>query len=186
MARLLAPVLPLALDTFAVSAALAVAGVSGRRRLSLSLVFALFEGGMPLVGLAVGALVGAAIGGLADYVAIVLLAALGVYMFRAEESGQEARIATLARSTGLTFIAVGLAVSIDELAIGFAVGVARVPVVPAILLISLQAFAVSQLGFGVGLRIGEAVREGAERIAGGILILLAALLLLAKFAPVPF
>jgi putative Mn2+ efflux pump MntP len=48
--RLAALILPLALDTFAVSAAIGVAGIDKRQRLRLSLVFAAFEGLMPLVG----------------------------------------------------------------------------------------------------------------------------------------
>jgi putative Mn2+ efflux pump MntP len=41
---------------------------------------------------------------------------------------------------------IGLTVSLDELAIGFALGLSRVPVVAAVLLIAGQAFLVSQLG----------------------------------------
>ncbi|SRR5712692_1893899 len=185
MLRLIALVLPLALDTFAVSAALGIAGVSSRQRLRLGLLFAGFEGGMPLVGLALGAAVGSLIGGFADYVAIVALAALGLYILLADEEKEEARIGRFATSSGFAFVAVGLAVSLDELAIGFALGLARVPIVRALILIAVQAFVVSQVGFGLGRRVGETVREGAERLAGVTLIAIAGLLLLAKLGAVP-
>ncbi len=180
MWRLFALVLPLALDTFAVSAALGIAGVSSRQRLRLGLLFAGFEGGMPLVGLAVGAVIGGVIGGFADYVAVVALAVLGVYVLLADEAKEEARVARFAQSSGLTLVAVGLSVSLDELAIGFALGLARVPILPALILIAVQAFVVSQVGFGLGRRIGESVREGAERLAGVALIGIAVLLLLSR------
>ncbi len=180
MWRLFALVVPLALDTFAVSAALGIAGVSSQQRLRLGLLFAGFEGGMPLVGLAVGAAIGSLIGGFADYVAVVALAALGVYVLLADEEKEEARVAQFARSRGFALIAVGLSVSLDELAIGFALGLARVPIVPALILIAVQAFVISQVGFGLGRRIGESVREGAERLAGIALIGIAGLLLLAR------
>ncbi len=185
MWRLFALVLPLALDTFAVSAALGIAGVNSRQRLRLGLLFAGFEGGMPLVGLVVGAAIGGVIGGFADYVAVVALAGLGVYLLLADEAKEEARVARFAQLSGLALIAVGLSVSLDELAIGFALGLARVPIVPALILIAVQAFVVSQIGFGLGRRIGESVREGAERLAGIALIAVAGLVLLSRLGLVP-
>lgn len=56
----------LVLDTFAVAAALGVAGLDPRRRLRVSLLMAGFEAGMPLVGLALGAPLGHAVGSAAD------------------------------------------------------------------------------------------------------------------------
>jgi manganese efflux pump family protein len=91
------------------------------------------------------------------------------------------RLVTRTQAPGL--IALGLTVSLDELAIGFALGLARVPIVPALVLIAAQAFVVSQVGFSLGHRIGDRVREGAERVAGVALIAIAGLLLLAKFVP---
>jgi hypothetical protein len=55
-------VLPLGLDTFAVSAAIGVTGHDSGRRLRLSLLMAAFEAGIPLVGLALGAPLGHAVG----------------------------------------------------------------------------------------------------------------------------
>jgi putative Mn2+ efflux pump MntP len=72
-AKLVALVLPLGLDTFAVSAALGALGVSGRHRLRVSLLFAGLEAGMPLTGLALGAPLGRAIGSTADYLARALV-----------------------------------------------------------------------------------------------------------------
>ena len=46
--------LPLALDTFALGAALGVAGLERRDRLRVALVFTLFEAGMPIAGILVG------------------------------------------------------------------------------------------------------------------------------------
>ena len=56
--KLIALVLPLSLDTFAVSAALGVAGLSKRERWRLSLVLAGFEAVMPIVGFLAGGLLG--------------------------------------------------------------------------------------------------------------------------------
>jgi putative Mn2+ efflux pump MntP len=86
----------------------------------------------------------------------------------------------LLRTGGLAVVGLGLSISLDELAIGFTLGLLNVPVVPAIALIAAQAFVVSQVGFALGGRIGVATREGAERLAGAVLILIAAVLLVGR------
>lgn len=177
---LLALILPLGLDTFAVAAALGVAGVSGRRRLRLSLLFAGFEGGMPLIGLFLGAALGQRIGDIAGYVAIVALIGIGGYLLLADEKGEQSRAASLASSRGLVLLTAGLAVSLDELAIGFVFGLLNVPIVPAIAAIAVQAFVISQVGFELGGRVQERAREGAERLAGVALIGLGLFLVASK------
>jgi putative Mn2+ efflux pump MntP len=177
---LIAVVLPLGLDTFAVSAAVGVTGIPRPERLRLGVTFAAFEAGMPLIGLAMGAGLGSLMGAVGDYLAIAALAGLGAYLLFSGDDHEEARAARVATATGPALIAAGLSVSLDELAIGFALGLTRVPVVPALILIAAQAFVASQLGFALGRKIGESVREGAERLAGLALLLVAAALLLAS------
>lgn len=59
------------------------------------------------------------------------------------------------------------------LAIGFTLGLVKVPVPIAVVLIAVQAFVVAQLGLRLGSRVGESFREGAERVAGAALVLIA-------------
>jgi manganese efflux pump family protein len=88
-ARLIALALPLGLDTFAVAASLGALGVSGQHRLRVSLLFAGFEAGMPLIGVALGAPLGRAIGSTADYIAIGVLFGFGLYtLLGPEEDGE--------------------------------------------------------------------------------------------------
>ena len=47
-------ILPLGLDTFALAAALGVAGIPANRRGPTSLILAAFEAGMPIVGFLIG------------------------------------------------------------------------------------------------------------------------------------
>lgn len=177
MFKLIALVIPLGLDTFAVSAALAIAGLRKDQRLRVSLVFTAFEAGMPVVGLVAGRLVSTAIGALADLAAIGVLIALGLFMVLSRESHEsEQRLALLARSRGMSVLGLGVGVSIDELAIGFTLGLLNAPLLLAVVLIAVQAFVISQVGFSIGSRVGEAVQEGAERLAGAVLLLLGAAL----------
>jgi putative Mn2+ efflux pump MntP len=135
---------------------------------------------MPLVGLALGAPLGHAIGDVADYVAIGILIAFGLYTLFSDEAEEEAKVSELSTSSGLAMIALGLSVSLDELAIGFTLGLLRVPVLPVLIAIAAQAFVMSQLGLRVGARLGERVREGAERLAGIALTAVGAFLLAEK------
>ncbi|HML01597.1 MAG TPA: manganese efflux pump [Acidimicrobiales bacterium] len=173
IARLVAFVIPLGLDTFAVAAALGLTGLSPRQRLRVSLVFAAFEGLTPAVGLLIGAVLGRAIGSAADYVAGGLLITYGVYVLvRAQDEGEDEGVGRMATTHGWALILLGLSVSMDELAVGFTLGLSRVPVIPALVLIAAQAFVLSQLGIRLGVRLSARARHGTERTAGVVLGLL--------------
>jgi len=79
-------------------------------------------------------------------------------------------------------VALGLSISLDELAIGFAFGLLRLPVLPVIALIALQTFIVSQIGMRVGDGIGQRLERRAEPGAGVVLTLLVVGLVVAKLA----
>lgn len=176
--KLIGLILPLGLDTFAVAAALGITGLNRRDRTRVTVLFTGFEMGMPVVGFVVGALVGRTLGDAADYLAIAILIALGIYMLwpRSDEK-EEKRLGLLARTRGIAAVGLGISISLDELAIGFTLGLLRFPVVLVIILIGLQTILVTQLGLRLGQTVGERIREGAERVAGLALSLLGLFLL---------
>jgi putative Mn2+ efflux pump MntP len=176
VAKLVALVFPLGLDTFAVAAALGVLGVAGHHRLRISLLFTAFEAGMPLIGLALGAPLGRALGAAADYVAIAVLLAFGLYTLLGHEDDDE-RLSRLIQLRGPSAILLGVSISLDELAIGFTLGLLRLPALLVIVLIAVQTFIVTQLGLRLGHRLSERFREGAQRLAGVALAVLALVLL---------
>ena len=83
---------------------------------------------------------------------------------------------------GLVLVALGLSISLDELAIGFTIGLLHLRLWLAIVLIGAQAFIVAQLGLRLGARLSEKLRERAEQVAGLALIGLALLLVAEKLA----
>jgi putative Mn2+ efflux pump MntP len=181
--RLLAFVLPLGLDSFAVAAAIGASQVTtARQRLRISLVFVLFEGGMPLIGLGLGSALARGIGHAADYLAAAAVIGIGAWMLLADGQDEEAKAGRLTSSHGLALVALGISISLDELAIGFTIGLVGVPVIAVIVAIALQAFLAAQVGLAIGARIGERWRERAERAAGIALILLGGYLITAQFA----
>jgi putative Mn2+ efflux pump MntP len=180
--QLIALVVPLGLDTFAVASCLGLAGMPPRRRLQTSLLMAGFEAAMPLVGLALGAPLGQALGSAADYLAIAVLIAFGVHTLIAADDDGAGAIGALAGSPARlgSALLVALSVSLDELAIGFTLGLLRLPVALVIVLIGAQAFVLSQLGLRLGARIGAQLRQAADRVSGLALSALGIGLLLAK------
>lgn len=173
MFALPALILPLGLDTFAVSAALGLGGLPARERLRIALLFTTFEAGMPLIGLAAGVPLRNAIGPAAGYVAIALLFAMGIYTLVFDEGDDGERRKKPSGSWGAGALILGLSVSLDELAIGFTIGLLRLPIIPVVIFIAAQAFIAAQVGVRLGARAGERVHQNAERIAGFVFIALA-------------
>ena len=173
MLKLLAFVLPLGIDSFAVAAAIGAAqAITAWQRLRISLIFVVFEGGMPLIGVGLGAALAHGIGQVADYVAAAAVIGVGGWMLFADDEAEEDNVAGITSRRGLALVALGISISLDELAIGFSIGLSRLPVIAVIVAIALQAFTAAQLGLAIGARIAERWRERAERLAGVALILL--------------
>jgi manganese efflux pump family protein len=170
--ELIAFVFPLGLDSFAVAAAIGAAGTTTvRQRWRISVLFLVFEAGMPLVGLVVGAPLARVIGPAADYVSAATVVGIGAWMLLQGEEDEE-RAERLAVARGAALLGLGISISMDELAIGFGLGLTQLPLVPVLIGIGAQAFVATQLGLHLGGRIAERYRAAAERFAGIVLIAL--------------
>jgi putative Mn2+ efflux pump MntP len=178
--KLLAFVLPLGLDSFAVAAAIGAAGpVTAGQRLRISVIFVAFEAGMPLIGLTLGSSLARAIGDIADYVAAAAVIGVGAWMLAHSDDDEQAAGRLLA-TRGTAVVALGVSISLDELAIGFSLGLVRLPLIPVIIAIGVQALLAAQLGLSLGARISEHLRERAEQVAGVALILLGGILIVER------
>jgi putative Mn2+ efflux pump MntP len=171
--------LPLALDTLALGAALGVAGLEQRDRLRVSLIFTGFEAGMPIVGIALGRLIGGVLGTYAGYAGILFLFLAGLILLRPgrHEDDETKRLRLLAHARGLAIIDLGISISTDELTIGLSAGLLGLSIAVTVIWIAVQAFLAAQLGLRFGARVGEALRERSEQVAGIALIVVAAVLL---------
>jgi manganese efflux pump family protein len=183
----LAILLPLALDTLALAAALGIAGLEPRHRLRVALIFTAFEAGMPILGLITGHLVGGVIGGWAGVAGIVFLFAAGVLLLwpGADEEAEARRFRILVRARGLALIDLGLGISVDELTVGFSAGLLALPFAITVAWIAIQAFAAAQLGLRIGSRIAYAVRERSQQAAGVGLMGVAVVLFLLRLHGIP-
>jgi putative Mn2+ efflux pump MntP len=178
--KLILFVLPLGLDTFAVSAALGTRGLPRRQRLWVSLLMSGFEMAMPVVGVLLGDALWSLVGGSADYVAIAVLGLLGLWMVIHEEEDEGGKVAELSQAQGLFLLVLAISISLDELAIGFTIGLLHQSLWLAVVLIGAQAFVFAQIGLRLGARLNETLRERADQLAGPALLGLALLLVVEK------
>jgi putative Mn2+ efflux pump MntP len=133
---------------------------------------------MPVVGFFVGSGVGAVSGRYSDGVAAAVLFAVGAFMlWPRDEDDETDRVLLLRRARGAAILALGLGISLDELAIGFGGGLLRLPILLLAVLIAAQAFIAAQAGMRLGTWLSKDARERAEGIAGLLLIGAAALIL---------
>ncbi|HWC83189.1 MAG TPA: manganese efflux pump [Pseudonocardiaceae bacterium] len=167
-------VLPLGLDSLAVAAAIGAAGrLAERDRWRIAALFLVFEAGMPVLGLAIGAPLAEVVGPAADYVAAGAVLAIGGWMLvHGESEDEQEKAERLASARGAGLVGLGVSISLDELAIGFSLGLAHLPLVPVLIAIGGQAFIAAQLGLRFGARMAERHREAAERLAGLVLVVL--------------
>lgn len=170
--------LSLGLDTFAVALGLGLSGLPRSHWRRVGLTFALFEGGMPVVGLLIGHRVQNAIGGWAGTIAAGLLIPVGLLAIKEALSEEDADEKKLPAVQGKQLRLTGLSVSLDELAVGFSLGVLHVALGPTPAYVALQAFGITFLGLSLGVRLGARLEDKAELASGIVLTLLGIALLI--------
>ena len=120
---------------------------------------------MPLIGLTLGSSLARVIGDVADYLAAAAVIGVGAWMLTHGDGDDEQAAGRILATHGTAIVALGVSISLDELAIGFSLGLARLPLVPVIIAIGVQALIAAQLGLSLGARISEQLRERAEQVA---------------------
>lgn len=172
----------LGLDTFAVALGLGLSGLSRSQWVRVGLTFACFEGLMPVGGLFLGRHLSNVIGTRAGYIAAVLLIVVGAFALKeafTEDEDDDDQDEDTASSLlgGKKLLLTGLSVSIDELAVGFSLGLLHVAFVSTLAYIAVQAFGITFLGLALGVRLGKRLGDKAEFASGIVLIFLGIALL---------
>jgi manganese efflux pump family protein len=178
MLALIVVAISLGMTNFAASVGIGLSGVDARTRLRVGLVFGAFESGMPVVGLVVGDQVAGQVGHGARWVGAGLLIALGCYGLVASARAQ--RAVSARAETGpppappgtVRLVLSGLALSLDNLVVGFALGAYRVPVVVGAVVIGAVSVVLSLIGLELGAKVARWVGPRGEQLAGLLLIAL--------------
>lgn len=168
LAGLLLVAVSVGLSNFAASIGIGLSGVSARTRLRVGLAFGAFEALMPVAGLLLGDAARGRLGGVGHYAGGALLVLTGAYTIwrgrtpRAPEAGMATR----------SLLLTALALSVDNLVVGFAIGVYQVNILLAAVLIGIVSVLMSLIGLEIGGRLGPAFEEWSDEVGGAILILL--------------
>ena len=174
MPALLLVAVSLGLSNFAAALGIGVSGVDGRTRLRVGVTFGLFEAGMPIVGLLLGRGLADTLGHAAHWIGAALLVATGLYAavqaVRGPRGGQDqARMVPAGPRTGRLLVT-GAALSIDNLAVGFALATFHVDLAVAAVIIGAVSITMSLAGLELGSRLGAKTGERGEFLGGLVLI----------------
>ena len=174
MLGLLLVALSLGLSNFAAAVGIGVSGIDARTRWRVGVIFGLFETAMPIVGLLLGRSLASSLGHAAHWIGAALLMATGLYAIvqairRPHRYRDQDQAAPAGQRTGRLLVT-GAALSIDNLAVGFALGTFHVSLVLAAVIIGAVSVTLSLIGLELGSRIGSKTGERGELLGGLVLI----------------
>lgn len=163
--------LGLSMDAFAASICqvLQISKTSLKDTLSIGLCFGIFQGIMPIFGFILASSFASSIKAIDHWVAFILLFIIGFQMIK------ESRDASCDISKGLSLkslFSLGLATSIDAMAVGVSFAFLNVNIIRSSLIIGLTTFILSSLAFKIGNKLGMKSKQISELIGGIILIVL--------------
>jgi manganese efflux pump family protein len=167
----------LGLSNLAGAIGFGISGVSGWLRVRIAVLFGVFEAGMPVLGLALGHGVASGLGRSAHWLGGAMLIAVGVISLvlalrgSGGSEGSEVGVPSGSGPVGtgrLLFSAVAL--SVDNLAAGFALGSLRVGLAVAAPVFGVVSVVMSLAGLELGARIGAAAGDRSELIACAMLV----------------
>jgi putative Mn2+ efflux pump MntP len=157
------------LSNFAGAIGIGLSGIDARTRIRVGIAFGLFEALMPIIGLLAGQAVAGYLGHLAKYIGggiLILTGAYTIWQGRGVASEEKARKPLRTHRLLVT----ALALSIDNLAVGFALAIYRIPIVLAAVTMGVVSVAMSLAGLELGNRLGVRVEAWSEEIGGVVLI----------------
>ncbi|MGH3276943.1 MAG: manganese efflux pump MntP family protein [Streptosporangiaceae bacterium] len=176
MLGLLLVAVSVGMSNFAASVGLGASGTDRRTRLHIAIIFGIFEGGMPALGLLLGRTLAGTLGSAAHWAGAGLLIATGGYGVVRAIRGRHEPAPAQARAGQPVgrLLVTGLALSIDNLVVGFAVGAFPVSLVTAVITIAAVSVAMSLVGLELGSRLGARLNSQTEsrgEILGGLVLI---------------
>ncbi|MCL6517410.1 MAG: manganese efflux pump MntP family protein [Alicyclobacillus sp.] len=160
----------LGLNNALASVALGTTPMRRSQQLGTAVLFGLFEAMMPLLGLYLGGRLAEVIGGASRYIGVGVLVLLGVYLLAKRDEAPEG---PPARTLGARSLLLAIALSLDNLTVGFGLGMLRVPVGLAALVFGLVSLTMTLVGLEVGRWLGARMTVPADRLSGLVLLCIA-------------
>lgn len=173
----------LSMDAFAVSITkgMTIKNLKKSTALKMALAFGVFQGGMPLLGWALGISFESYIKSIDHWIAFILLGFIGFNMIKGffddRKEGKESELEFSATAdehdlSNKEIIMLAVATSIDALAVGISFAFLNVSIIPAASIICIITFLVCVVGVFVGNKVGDIFNGYAELVGGVILILI--------------
>jgi manganese efflux pump family protein len=170
MLALILVAVSLGLSNFAAAIGIGISGVGARTRVKVGIIFGLFETAMPIAGLVLGRGLAQTLGHSARWISAGLLIATGAWtVFQAVRGDHQTDPAPDRQGTGRLVIT-GLAISIDNFAVGFALGEFHVSLALAAAVIGGISITMSLIGLELGAQIGARAGQRGELLGGLVLI----------------
>lgn len=165
----------LAMDAFAVSLTegLSLKKLNLKHILRVALTFGAFQAFMPFIGWLAGGVISSKMTAYGNYVAFIMLTLVGGKMILEARKEQEEEDEGAAEHEGSSsnIIVLGIATSIDALAIGFTFSLSQnFNILPAVITIGLVTFVISATGVYFGNKFGQLLGSKAEYLGGIILV----------------
>jgi manganese efflux pump family protein len=181
MIALLLVAVSLGLSNFAAAIGIGTSGVDNRTRLRVGLIFGVLEAGMPVAGLVLGRALAGPLGANAHYLGGALLIATGLYnlaqTYRSRRADDPVEPTEASPDTQPApqhagrLLITGVALSIDNLAVGFALGTYPVSLLLAAIIIGVVSVGLSLLGLELGRVLGNTLGQRGELLGGVVLII---------------
>jgi putative Mn2+ efflux pump MntP len=161
----------LAMDAFAVSLGIGTGRQAENRRAQFRLAFHFgwFQMMMTILGWLAGSTIAGLINQFDHWIAMALLGYVGANMIRSGQNPDEARYRS-DPSRGKTLIILGVATSIDAMAVGLSMAMLRTSVWIPSIIIGVVTFIISGMGLLAGDRLGARFGKRMEILGGLILI----------------
>ncbi len=164
------------IDNFAVAIGIGIAGLDARTRVRVAVIFGIFEATMPLLGLLVGHGTEHSLGHATRYLGGGLLAATGLWSLVEALRSRSASRPTVAAALPKpgqrvgALLMTGFALSIDNLVIGFGLGVTKTPLMAAVVVFAVVSVGLTLTGLELGRTLGARMQGRADWVAGVVLI----------------
>jgi manganese efflux pump family protein len=161
---------PLGTDSAALCTGIGATGrLTMRRRLTIAGTLTAFEAGMPVIGVLLAGVVGDALGESARWIGGALLVALGIYMLRGGDDDDDGEIHVPIGPVAL--VVAGLAVSIDEVAVGVSLGLGGVNLPVLVTTIGVIVFTATMAGLTLGALLIDHAKAAGTYAAYALMVL---------------
>lgn len=167
----------LAMDAFAASICkgLQENDPSLKKSLKIGTCFGLFQAIMPILGYLLASSFNRQIKSLDHWIAFILLVIIGLQMIK---ESRDTSCETSGSFDLKSLLVIGLATSIDAMAVGISFAFLDVEINYAAAIIGLVTLVISALGFSIGNRLGAKSKQISELIGGLILIFMGSKILI--------